>query len=558
MATNTRGNTRNHLPLEIICSIIASVTSKSSLCNLALCSSQFYWLTVPVLYSHVELYIPNRRFKKLQPLTVFFLEKPTLARYVRHFTLRDLFQVEKPNRKRTWDIGILLADAILANSHSIEERDEWMLLAARDYQDVLLAILLPTMVRLEKLELTIRYEYEYFDRMITRAIAKKKPFDKQPLFPVLTEFMHVASGLLDDQQPDYYDWNHEPMSSQYNILFQNFPSIRSIYSHRVFDYGNEPIQNTFTSMSSSITHLELKNGFVNRPNLCTILRTPKALQTFIYEIFSSAGMPPYPNGAIDILSALTPQSNSLENLWIDYEDEGDVLPEFRDVYNISTPSLSSFNRLKNLRVAAEVLLEFLHPDQNEVPFWRNFSGVFPATLETLHIIYKYNITHWEDVRGFIIAELSQVPRLQSIIIECPSWVSGPPPDWKELQEHAKSNGVELISLVSTLDFRVNEYFERGWGMDGSIQWGRCVGDLNTRQIPLIREWKNDWESKYTPGYKVESKDLFYQWHLCPESRLRETYEDTMDDQNTEDDATDDEATDDPLTDDMNSVDRVDE
>jgi hypothetical protein len=39
---------------------------------------------------------------------------------------------------------------------------------------------------------------------------------------------------------------------------------------------------SFKGTSSSLTHLELKNSLVTPQNLCTMLKIPKALVTFIY------------------------------------------------------------------------------------------------------------------------------------------------------------------------------------------------------------------------------------------------------------------------------------
>jgi hypothetical protein len=233
-------NAMPHLSGDIISCILDLVPARSGLCNIARCSSRFYWLTVPYLYAHVELYSRGRSsFKYLRSLTVLLLRKPTLAHCARQFTLRDPYDRRKPNFSRgyqTSKVEGLLEEAILANSHSIEEYKGWVGIVSADGPDAILAILLPTMVRLEKLDLMLRPYYLYFDRMIIRAVTKEKPFDRQPLLPELTSFMHARSWELDyyNTTPDCYGradptWEHPPVSSKYSILFQNFPRIRSIY-----------------------------------------------------------------------------------------------------------------------------------------------------------------------------------------------------------------------------------------------------------------------------------------------------------------------------------------
>jgi hypothetical protein len=448
-------NTKFYLPPEIISCIIASVSSKSSLCNLALASAQLYSLTVPVLYEDVELYSRHRNFEKLQPLTILFLNRPTLAQYVRRFTVRDPYQTPDPpshdNKTELPDISGVLGDASFANSHTPEEVQEWTWHVGRDYPDAILALLLPTMVRLEKLDIMLRSGYRYFDRMIRRAVAHEKPFDCQPLFPALTEFMHLPSW-----EPDVVggfntlSWNFEPICSNYTILFQSFPRIRSIFGFCVGNndqYPKEKISKNCpasTGMSSLLTHLELKSSFVRHEDLCIMLKIPNALSTFIYEIVSADSYEPdYTSCPLDILYALSPHYNSLECLWLDCLGSDDLTLGSKHVYN-NAPLLVKFKRLKSLRISAEILLCSLYPDDHGIPYRRNFSLVFPATLEILHIKYMSRLIFWDELRGFVLTGLKQVPRLQKIFVEFRNFREAPS-DWKELQEHAKSQGVDSLS-----------------------------------------------------------------------------------------------------------------
>jgi hypothetical protein len=521
-------DTKFFLPPEIISCITSAVSSKLSLCNLALVSSRFYALVLPVLYEHVELYSYKRSFDKLRPLTVLFLTKPTLAQHVRCFTVRDPFQGFDYDDYDDWDVKTyhketevtdvsgVLRDAIYAYSHSPKEFEKWTWYVERGYPDALLALLLPTMARLEKLDIMLRPGYQYFDRMIMRAVTHEKPFDKTPLFQELTSFMHVSSWT------PYPDLSHGfgQIISDYTILFQSFPRIQSIFGLMVGDYADDFIENRVkvcpasTGMSSSLTHLELKRSVVKLQTLCTMLKIPKALSTFIYEIpWVCDYMPDDPFSTVDILHALEPQYHSLEYLWLDCLCDDDPSSESEYVHN-NAPLLSKFSRLKSLRVSAEILLSFLYPDHNGISLQRNFSGLFPATLETLHIKYGETLILWNDFRGFVIAELNQVPRLRKIYIECNSYTNKPL-DWEELQEHARGQGVELISLSTDLKQVRVFRCERGWGMDGSIKWASC-GHTNRETMVMVKDWNESWETRYKLGWEANSKDSFYKWHLCHE------------------------------------------
>jgi hypothetical protein len=96
---------------------------------------------------------------------------------------------------------------------------------ARDHTDAMLAIIFPTMVRLEKLDLILRFRYwQYFELMIRRAVAHEKPFDKQPLFMSLTDFMYVSSWDLPGVDEFYYrrfsgrPWILEPIGLYCSIM----------------------------------------------------------------------------------------------------------------------------------------------------------------------------------------------------------------------------------------------------------------------------------------------------------------------------------------------------
>jgi hypothetical protein len=515
---------------------MSALPSRSSLCSVAICSSMFHSLTIPYLYAHVELRSRSHSSKSLRPLTVLFLKKPKHAHYVRRFTLRNQydrndFRANGNEKHRTLDVRGVLKEAIFANSHSAGEFEQWMKHVADNHPDALLAILLPTMVRLEKLDMMIRLEYPYFDRMLMRGIAKEKPFDRLPLFPALTDFMHVASYESEDKSQPQTSFGYQAMSSKYSMLFQNFPCIRAIYGHRVAENHEDLIEELMEElmeettdgnpaspgMKSSLTHLELKSSCILLRNLRATLKIPKALQTFIYEIDSYYGtMGTELIEARDVLSALEPQCNSLENLWLDCMNAEDELSDTNHSFDPILP-LSKFKRLKNLRVAAELLPSFLSLDINGIPWRRNFSGLFPATLETLHIEYdtEDDFILWEDFSGFVLGGLEQVPRLKKIIIEC-TWLNSAQANWKELHEYAKSRDVDLIYLETCEEHDSGFYGERGWGMDGSIQWARCVGDSNTADMPLVVDLKNRPSSSQHLSYEEASKHFFYKWHLCHE------------------------------------------
>ena len=82
-------------PSEIISQIVGNL-DKSSLSRLALSSRFLNVFTTPYLYDHIEFLSHSRDWSSpesiaFRNLTLLLLERPHLAGYVRHFTMRNDF-----------------------------------------------------------------------------------------------------------------------------------------------------------------------------------------------------------------------------------------------------------------------------------------------------------------------------------------------------------------------------------------------------------------------------------------------------------------------------------
>jgi hypothetical protein len=146
------------------------------------------------------------------------------------------------------------------------------------------------------------------------------------------------------------------ISSKYIILFQSFPNIRSIFGWNLSKPDEDLVRISdrypvTSGLGSSLTHLDLKRSYLTQQDLCAILKIPKALQTFIYDIVPENFLDPdYPGiSPEDIFLALAPHRDSLENLWLEIE------PVINIEHYANVSSLSNFVCLKSLRVLARVL-----------------------------------------------------------------------------------------------------------------------------------------------------------------------------------------------------------
>jgi hypothetical protein len=197
------------LPLEVLRGIIKNILPSSALCNLALCSRSIYHAVVPFLYEHVELLCfgtdpknfetdTNKSAFVLRDLTCLFLRRPDLAQHVRRFTLRfDRYTnwVEPDKNFSIDEVDEILKIAIKASSHSEEEEKQWIVDAGWRFNiDAIIALLLPTLVKLLKLDMQVTDNQDYLVRMLKRTWRREKPFDEKPAFQHLTDVVHTYNG----------------------------------------------------------------------------------------------------------------------------------------------------------------------------------------------------------------------------------------------------------------------------------------------------------------------------------------------------------------------------
>ena len=485
------------LPPEILQAIIKQVEDKSTLCKLVRCSHYLYEVTVPFLYEHVELYdyeggTSMHWFMYLRPLTSLLLQRADLAYLVRRLTMREefsdgydsRFKVEEGLPANTVEVADIFKHAVEAASHNQEEEKEWLThLSWADHADAMIALLLPALPRLEKLDLQLMYDSMYFERMLKRAGLREKPFDKQPAFLALKDFMHT-----------WYDEKYG-MSPMYVAMFLRLPAIDRIFGHRIGS-ADEQEDQTLAMLdvgSSTVTHLEFKDCKLSTEDITQLLKVPQNLTAFIYELGS--GHLSYTGYNFKaIREALVPQAHSLENLWLGYEKRYGIcfLDEIDDTTPI--PSFASFNKLKTLKIATVFLfgseghLSGRAEEEVDVSgerYWndttrRRLVSLFPQSLETLHILhYEDHTYHTPKALADLLVNKSQnVPKLNKLVIEgIFKNKRNLGREMMDLAGLAKSKDTDLIFVCN--DNGWYDAVERGWGMDGEITWAEGVNLLNS-------------------------------------------------------------------------------
>lgn len=488
----------SHVPAEILSYVIESIRSKSTLRNLALCSRALYEHVVPHLYKHIEVcnldtecVRTSDQYHPLQDLACLLLQRPDLAQHVRHWTMRDANGLlsrnmcQRGGTARTVQVDEVLKMAIKASSHSTNEEALWLKHASWiDHGDAILALLLPVLVKLQTLELTLSfYDIDrYIERTIHRAARREKPFDNKPALGSLTNFMASSTSFK------------YGTSSDYIAASMPLPSIHAVYGHSIgTDPNNEvEISPEARTASSTLKHLELRDCKLNGPDITHLLRIPKALTTFIYDIgsdhLSFCSVNPQ-----DIWNALAPHQHCLENLWFDYNQryEEEWHQEFDTDNDAPGASLSCFKNLQILRIAAIFLFG---GQRNKDATGDELADFLPKTLQTLHV------TPCEDNFGGTLRTLEELlfhkkdylPELKNIVLK--GSIHAVKISWTGLQKLVGIAESQLISLsVQRFDLNAEweEWIEQGWGMDESIWWKEGPNGLNRLPACQIMDLATD-------------------------------------------------------------------
>ena len=423
------------LPPEILSCVVATIVLRPSLCNLARCSRQLHLCTIPHLYHHVtieeEIWRGEPRNGQLRDFASSLIRTTHLAELVRHFTyvarLSEEYdeefewaeEIEEPEEPEGFSSPTLfkidpdpaVKTAINAWSLSTEEANDWLSKLSHTYKchhDAILALLLPVLLKVEKvvLDLEVKSDKHYLERMIGRAARRESPFDIQPPFEMLTAFIH--------SHPMFSSRRIDAIASLLRL-----PAIQEISGGFgktvVADHGQFRVMDTtlidLDSSSSPVISLDLAAHSLSTVDLGHIFRAPKALKTLFYKVYPLACIK-FP----DIRHELEPQRNCLESLGFDYDE---IHATFYGMGNFSEEgpmtSFISFNNLKLFKTAALFLTKTENRAQRH-----NFINFFPPSLETLHLTrFQTRFESLLEAIEHLLGQKSsqQMPALKKIILE---------------------------------------------------------------------------------------------------------------------------------------------
>ncbi|MCJ1270962.1 hypothetical protein MMC22_010861 [Lobaria immixta] len=419
---------------ELVSCIVANLAPEpTSLCNLARCSRQLSFCTIPHLYRHVTIQEGVRARRRTQPggqlkrFASSMIRSPHLAELVRHLTVQVVrFRKKEAESSDGSESEDDLSPEVVKFEQGFPLSEEEKIkcleqfsLAHESHHDIILALLLPTLFKVEKLVFYMRmgfdeeddYDAYYLEQMMQIAALMERPFDIQPPFKALTVF------------DDSHDMSNIRTASFLGSLLK-LPAIQEIFggfkdtwegvSGDFGDTDENPIklvcsdQNLIDLVSSSspLTKLDLADYELSAATLSHIFRAPKALKTLSYWVCS-----PAPIKFSDIRHALGPQENCLQSLSLDYFDE-----HFYKNFDFEPmTSFISFNALKVIKISAVFLAK-----TDKGTGCHSLIDIFPPNLETLQLTrFLPYIESLLEALEDLLAQKSprQIPSLQKLVLE---------------------------------------------------------------------------------------------------------------------------------------------
>ncbi|MCJ1269799.1 hypothetical protein MMC22_009692 [Lobaria immixta] len=409
------------LPTELVSFIVADIESKSTLSNLARCSHQLYFCTMPYLYRHVtireEIRQGEQQVVRLKNLASVLIRRPDLAGHVRHFSLhvarppvtKEEYSEELKEPVKSDDR--VFTTAVHGSSVSEEKKISWLEQFGhthKSHHDLILALLLPALLKVETLvlDLEMSCKTHYLEDTIRRAGYRERPFDIQPPFQALTDFVH-SDNLYNARNRGFI------------ASLLKLPAIQKISggfgsTWDDDDWGPLGIEIRDTdknlieldSSSSSLTSLDLEAYLLSIADLNHILRAPKALNKLLYRV-----CPPHYSRFEDLRHALRPQENCLESLGLHCRKNFFGNTHFYG----PMPSFISFNTLRVFKTAAVFLATTDNGTERD-----NLIDVFPPSLETLHLTrFEARFESILEALEHLLAQKSpqQTPLLTKLILE---------------------------------------------------------------------------------------------------------------------------------------------
>jgi hypothetical protein len=250
--------------------------------------------------------------------------------------------------------------------HRGQNLDSYVTYMKEGNESLILSVLLLSLPNLQRFQRVLGPKRHYFDGddlldLLRGLVLRSHPFSKNVL-----PFQNLTDVVIDRiEEAERLKYVHPCILA----LLSGFPNLRNIYANKIGCDQHVTMSDDAASYnipyvqpaSSPLEHLELRNSRLENGFLSLILRGPKKLRTFIYELRNGTNS----DGTElmqDIFTALKPQQHNIEELSLIVSTTGpwrlsSQLHRLRD-WEMSWKilSLGGFSRLRRLRICLLYLL----------------------------------------------------------------------------------------------------------------------------------------------------------------------------------------------------------
>ncbi|KAL8912151.1 MAG: hypothetical protein Q9171_002785 [Xanthocarpia ochracea] len=418
------------LPPETLRQIIRNIPKNSHLLDLALCCRPLYGSVLPELYTHLsltEVYSNTRFWSKLRLLTSRILSDPILASHVRSIIFEKEWNCDwlpygddgdgdedennddndndRDGRNEQSDTaghletgneesidakaaGDDMSDLLhLLQPMSASDRDE---LLKGHNKDALMALLVQAVPNLKIMSLVIPPgQATILTKVIERAASDRTDPQARPSIKTFSRLQVVISSR---------HTRGPSMNTDLLYHYIRLPAIRQICMQCVDSPDSTkkqqfPLATLEHGSCPTVEHLELReNNINNAKDLKGMLAACSNLRTFVFEFqYQEDDIPK--ELTEQLRESLSAKTETLENLWLDYEGDETYSQSCMDGLAASL-SLTGFRKLKNLKVGMHVFFgnwwdrtdEPVHATRDAMVELPDLGKILPESLETLYIL----------------------------------------------------------------------------------------------------------------------------------------------------------------------------
>jgi hypothetical protein len=372
------------LPNDVLLLIGEELEQKADRWNLVLVSHHFHDLFLPLVYRKVLIH----HWRDANSFLHAILKRPALARAVRELDVTDWIPRIVPDvDSNLIDNSAPLREFLDTASHSKPESDQWTQDLRRGLADAWVALIIPLLSRLRKLQISYGTRSPCLDRIIQRALDFERPFCAGPAFQHLRDVsLHHREDL--DQIDDLETTADSQSPSTLLFPFFQLPSVRAITANSVIDPSSvvspseELTKDTKPRLGfSSITDIDLRSSSGNH-GMEAFVSSCADLKSFKYQHSDSHVLSlGYQPSAF--YRSLSHGKSSLQTLWLDHY--GSHHPFTAAGLNQSHDewfgSLVDFTALREVRVRLPNLLDIRYQNEPTTPLIE----CLPSSLETIYI-----------------------------------------------------------------------------------------------------------------------------------------------------------------------------